>query len=215
LAVCFAMSALIGLIIYLPIYFETVLHLGADKSGLALLPLVVGTTTGAGIAGRFMSRMEHYKRIPVIGLSIAISATLTIGFFAQSLPFALFEVMLAALSMGLGSLLPVATVSLQNSVPKHELGTTMALLNFLRQLGSAFAVAAFGTILIALTAGSATGAAHELLLKQSGQDPVALATGFRILFLISGAALAISLTFLLRMDERPLRDARPSATTVE
>ncbi|MDB5594829.1 MAG: transporter [Hyphomicrobiales bacterium] len=215
LAVCFAMSALMGLIIYLPIYFETVLHLGADKSGFALLPLVVGTTTGAGIAGRLMSRMEHYKRVPMVGLSIAIVATSIIAIGGHSLPFALFELLLAALAIGLGSLLPVATVSLQNSVPKHELGTTMALLNFLRQLGSAFAVAAFGTILIGMTTGSGAGGAHELLLKQATENIDGLATGFRILFLISAAALMVSMAFLLRMEEKPLRDARPAAAVAE
>lgn len=210
ISVCFAMGALIGLIIYLPIYFESVTRLGADTSGLALLPLVVGTTVGAGIAGRYMSRLKHYKRMPAVGLSVAVLATLMLAAWPGAMPFVALELLLAALSVGLGTLLPVVTISLQNAVPNHELGTTMALMNFLRQVGSAFAVAAFGTILIGLSASPGAGS-HELLSREAGQDPAALVASFRMLFLVSSAALAVALVFLLRMEERPLRGARPAS----
>jgi MFS family permease len=118
----------------------------------------------------------------------------------------MLEIIFACLSMGLGSLLPVTTTALQNAVPRHEMGTTMALLNFLRQLGSAFAVAVFGTILIGLS-GVARGSAHELLLRSGNPNIQGLASGFSLLFLLTGAALALALFFLIRMEERPLRDA--------
>jgi EmrB/QacA subfamily drug resistance transporter len=205
ISVCFAMSVLIGLIVYLPIYFEVVLGYSADHAGLALAPLVVGTTVGAMITGRLMARSGSYKRPPMIGLSIAIVATLTLWLFARYLPFLVVEILLAALSMGLGTMLPVTTTALQNAVPRHEMGTTMALLNFLRQLGSAFAVAAFGTILIGLS-GAPRGAAHELLLRASNQNVDGLSHGFDLLFLITGVSLALSLVFLGRMEEKPLRE---------
>ena len=81
----------------------------------------------------------------------------------------------------------------------------MALLNFLRQLGSAFAVAAFGTILIGLS-GAPRGGAHELLLRASNQNIAGLSHGFDLLFLITGVSLALSLLFLGRMEEKPLRE---------
>jgi EmrB/QacA subfamily drug resistance transporter len=205
ISVCFAMSVLIGLIVYLPIYFEVVLGYSADHAGLALVPLVVGTTVGAMITGRLMGRAGSYKRPPMIGLSIAIAATLALWQFAHQLPFLVVELLLAALSMGLGTMLPVTTTALQNAVPRHEMGTTMALLNFLRQLGSAFAVAAFGTILIGLS-GAPRGAAHELLLRASNQNVEGLSRGFDLLFLVTGVSLALSLVFLARMEEKPLRE---------
>ena len=212
IAVCFAMGALIGLIIYLPMYFESVSRLGADLSGVALLPLVMGTTLGAGIAGRFMSRLKHYKRMPIAGLSISIAATLVLGAWSGSIPFLLLELMLASLAIGLGTLLPVVTISLQNAVPHHELGTTMALMNFLRQVGSAFAVAAFGTVLMSMATSGGPGS-HELLVREGLKDPEALASGFRILFVACSAALAVALAFLLRMEERPLKGSKPAGGT--
>ncbi len=206
LSVCCAMSVLIGLIIYLPIYFEVVLGFPADRAGMALVPLVLGTTIGAGFSGRYMARHDHYKRAPILGLCIAIASTLVLWLAADRLPLIMLEIIFACLSMGLGSLLPVSTTALQNAVPRHEMGTTMALLNFLRQLGSAFAVAVFGTILIGLS-GVARGSAHELLLRAGNPNIQGLANGFSLLFLLTGMALALALFFLLRMEERPLRDA--------
>ncbi len=205
LSVCCAMSVLIGLIIYLPIYFESVLGMSPDHAGLALVPLVVGTTLGAAVSSRIMGRSDSYKRAPIIGLCIAIAATLILWLAAPSLSLPMLELLLAALSMGLGSLLPVTTTALQNAVPRHEMGTTMALLNFLRQLGSAFAVAAFGTILLGLS-GLARGGAHELLMRAAGHDMAGLSRGFGLLFLLTGLSLAGALFFLIRMEEKPLHD---------
>lgn len=205
ISVCFSMSVLIGLIIFLPIYFEIVLGFDSDRAGMALVPLVVGTTVGAGIASQIMGRSPRYKRPGMVGLAISMIAALLLFAFAQQMHFILLEIILASLSMGLGAMLPVTTTALQNAVPRHEMGTTMALLNFLRQLGSAFAVACFGTILIGLS-GAARGNAHEILLRATAQNTDGLARGFTWLFLLTAISLALSFFFLGRMEEKELRD---------
>jgi hypothetical protein len=108
-------------------------------------------------------------------------------------------------------MLPVTTTALQNAVPRHEMGATMALLNFLRQLGSAFVVACFGTILISLS-GAARGSAHEILLRATAQNTDGLAHGFTWLFLWTAVSLTLSFLFLGRMEEKELRDT-PHAKT--
>ena len=50
------MGTYIGLTIYLPVYFETVRGLSASPSGLALIPLMVGTVAGATPPAASMSR---------------------------------------------------------------------------------------------------------------------------------------------------------------
>jgi EmrB/QacA subfamily drug resistance transporter len=210
-SVCFSMSVLIGLIIFLPIYFEIVLGFDADAAGMALVPLVVGTTIGAGIASRVMGRSPRYKRPGMIGLAISIVAALLLFAFARKMNLIVLEIVLASLSMGLGAMLPVTTTALQNAVPRHEMGTTMALLNFLRQLGSAFAVACFGSILISLS-GATRGSAHEILLRVGAQNTDGLARGFTWLFLLTAVSLALSFLFLGRMEEKELRDT-PHAKT--
>ena len=80
----FGMGAYIGLSLFMPVYFQSVRGLSTSNSGLALIPLMVGTVVGATIAGQLMGRITHYKRIPVIGLFVAMLATgVLCGFDSQ------------------------------------------------------------------------------------------------------------------------------------
>ncbi len=88
-ASCFGMGALIGLTVFLPLFFETVMGLTAGQSGLALIPLTVGVVCGATFAGRRLAHITHYKRVPLAGTLIAAGGCLILAHFAarMSLPF--------------------------------------------------------------------------------------------------------------------------------
>ena len=62
-----AMGVSIGLTIVVPMYFEVAHRLTATESGIALIPLAL-TTPGSLLAGQAMLYWKHYKRAPVIGL---------------------------------------------------------------------------------------------------------------------------------------------------
>ncbi len=49
---------------------------------------------------------------------------------------------------GLGVMYPVTTTIVQNAVAPHQLGIATGALNFVRQLGGAIIVAAFGAIVL-------------------------------------------------------------------
>ena len=204
LASCFGMGTFIGLTIYVPLYFEAVRGVSASQTGLALIPLMIGTVIGATASGRAMARVKHYRRLPVFGLIVAIATTLALGVGANGLPLLILEVTLAAVSIGLGTLLPVATVAIQNAVPPHQLGTATATMNFFRQVGGAILVAAFGAIVLGGAGAGRPGLTLETLAG-AGRDGVALAGTFRWVFLAAAAGLAAALLFLLMMEERPLR----------
>ena len=44
---------------------------------------------------------------------------------------------LASSAMAIGTVYPVATVSIQNAIARHQLGIAMGAMNFFRSLGSA------------------------------------------------------------------------------
>src|SRR6266436_3413054 len=67
----FALGAMMGLTVHLPLYYEVVYHLSASEAGLALIPLAAISTFGAAIAGRTMAQARHYKRVAIIGTAIA------------------------------------------------------------------------------------------------------------------------------------------------
>ncbi len=201
LSACFGMGTFIGLTIYVPIYFEAVLHLSASDSGLALIPLMFGTVVGATISGRVMANMTHYKRLPVAGLSVAVLATGVLAYDPRGLSLPAVEALLGVLSLGFGMLLPVTTVSIQNAVAPHQLGTATGMANFFRQLGGALVVAAFGAIVLNAFADTGEIVTFETLARLAGRDgsPV-----FSRVFWAAAACLAMALFFILLMEEKPL-----------
>ena len=61
------MGTLVGMTIFVPLYFEMVMHLSASQSGLALIPLMGATVMSSTLTGRLMMQVEHYKRMPLVG----------------------------------------------------------------------------------------------------------------------------------------------------
>lgn len=204
----FAVGTMVGLSIYLPIYFELVRGLSAAQSGLYLMALMTSTVVGAIIAGRLMGIMTHYKRPPLIGLALATIATATLAATAGSLSLLWFEVLIGLVGIGIGTQFPVVTTAVQNSVQQHELGTATANLNFFRSLGSAVLVSAFGAIFL----GSIfTGNEHigdlDVLAAEAARSGTDLDFVFQLVFAAAAVSLAIAYLGLLAMKEMPLRGA--------
>ena len=196
------MGTFIALSIFMPIYLESVLGFTASQSGLALLPLMIGTVTGATIAGRSMAFVTRYKIMPMIGLSVSAAATACLTIMPTGLPFIVLEILLATISVGIGTVLPTSTIAIQNAVARHELGTATATSNFFRQIGGALLVAIFGAVIFGDAGSSMHNDAPRTL------DPAAVATmvhAFRMVFGISCLSMLCALASFAAMEERPLR----------
>ena len=210
IAAGFGMGTFIGLTIYLPVYFETVAGLSAAHSGLGLLPLTCGTVLGATASGRAMTQLTHYKRVPVVGLSLALCGIVLLTATAGSMPLVPFCVLLGLISVGLGTMLPVATVSIQNAVLPHQLGTATGTANFFRQIGGALIVAVFGAIVLGGVGMSGAGISHEAV-RLDTVDRETMVRLFRYVFAATAIGFACALFFLLRMKELPLRGGAAEA----
>jgi hypothetical protein len=158
---------------------------------------------GATISGRVMANVTHYKRLPVGGLAVAMAATGLLIASAGRLSLLATELVLAAISLGLGTLLPVATVSIQNAAAAHQLGTATAVANFFRQLGGALIVAIFGAIVLGGVGPAGRGESLETLRSAVGGADLAAIFGWVFAAALAGFALAF--LFLLLMEEKPLR----------
>nr|WP_246520183.1 MDR family MFS transporter [Ancylobacter lacus] len=212
-AAAFAMGTLIGLSIEIPLYLEGVLHLSASQSGAALIPLMAGVVVGATGTGRMMGRITHYKRIPMVGLTVGTLALVALAAGSTRVPVAGLVVLLGFAGIGLGTVLPISTVAIQNAVPLPQIGTATAAMNFFRSLGGAVLTAAFGAILIG-GAGLEGGSLGERLLLHHGDADV-LAAAFRWVFAAAALALAGALLAVVAMEERPLRTSVHAAAAIE
>jgi EmrB/QacA subfamily drug resistance transporter len=139
--------AMFGAIIFLPLYLQTVGGASATNSGALILPLMAGLMTSSIASGRIISRTGRYKVFPVMG-----TATITIGLYLLSTMDAgtskvASSLYMALLGLGMGMIIQVMILAVQNSVEHRDLGTATAAESFVRSMGGAFGVAVYGAIL--------------------------------------------------------------------
>lgn len=196
-----AFGGMVGLSIFVPLYFETARGLSATQSGLGLIPFMGGVVMGAMVSGRSLLHLAHYKRPALAGLTIATAGLLAIG-LVPAMPLTLALVLFVVIGVGMGTPLPVCTVSIQNAVQPRLMGTTTGVMTFFRQLGGALAVAVLGAVLLAALA---TGGAADIETLARNADPARLASAFSRVFLTMGAVAAVAAVALMFLPERPLR----------
>jgi predicted MFS family arabinose efflux permease len=186
-----AAANMLGTTVFTPHFLQEVHGLRDSGSGLMLMPLSGGATVGAVAAGRLVAATGRYKLFPVVGLGVNAAAMLLLADVAGATPLALTSGYLALAGIGLGMVMPVMLVAVQNVVDPRDLGAGTASVNLFRSLGGAFGVALFGAILRA----SAPPGAAAVEAAQSFHSV------FRVGALIAVAALAIALF----LRETPLR----------
>jgi EmrB/QacA subfamily drug resistance transporter len=200
------MGVLVGMTIYVPLYFEVVLHLSAGESGVALIPMMSATVLWSTICGRLMTFLVHYKRVPLIGSVVGIASLVTLAAWSAELPIWAVLTLLFTVGSSFGTVFPISTVCLQNAVERSQMGVATGAANFFRALFSALIVAVLGAIVLGHLGGEG-GTAIETLARTASAGT--LAAAFRYVFLAAALVLCFGLAFLIALEERPLKGPTP------
>jgi EmrB/QacA subfamily drug resistance transporter len=210
-----ALGVMTGLMIYMPLYYQVVHKLSPTQAGLALVPVIIMTTPGSMLSGRAMMYLRHYKVSPYIGVGLTI-ATLAALVWWPAMPLAGAILAAGVIGFGVGTVFPVATVSIQNAVSRHELGTATGAMNFFRALNSALVVAIMGAILLGGFGGTPErgGVGVELLAATAGAAGIDVAEVFRWVFAAAFGFSVVAMIALLLLEERPLRGPAASPPPV-
>jgi EmrB/QacA subfamily drug resistance transporter len=138
--------AMLGALTFLPLYQQTVQHLSAVGSGLMLIPMMLGVTTTSLIGGFVMTRTGRYRFMPIVGgaiMSVAMFLLTGLGSTTSLLHSGIFYVVLG---IGMGFLMQITSVIVQNSVQPRDIGVASSSRTFFQQIGSSIGVALFGAI---------------------------------------------------------------------
>jgi EmrB/QacA subfamily drug resistance transporter len=146
-AIGFVMGfAMFGALTFLPLFMQNVKGVSPTASGLRILPLMLGMLGASVISGRLVTRWGRYKVFPVVG-----TALMTVGAYLLSLIDASTNSWVLALYMfvfgvGMGLIMQVLVVAVQNSVSYEDLGVATSSATFFRMIGGSFGTAVFGAI---------------------------------------------------------------------
>jgi len=152
--------AMFGSLTFLPLFFQEVKGISPIASGVRLFPMMAGLLVASIGSGQLVSRWGRYKVFPVVGTGL-----MTVGLFLMSRigettgAWTMAAYMLV-FGLGLGLVLQVLTVAVQNAVPYEELGTATSGVTFFRMIGGSFGTAVFGAIFSNLLIGNVLNALH-------------------------------------------------------
>jgi EmrB/QacA subfamily drug resistance transporter len=146
-AVGFVMGfAMFGALTFLPLYMQIVKGVSPTASGLRILPLMVGMLGASVTSGRLVTRWGRYKIFPILG-----TALMTVGAYLLSLIDASTNAWVLAgymlvFGVGMGLIMQVLVVAVQNAVSYEDLGVATSSATFFRMIGGSFGTAVFGAI---------------------------------------------------------------------
>ena len=135
-----------GIILYTPLFVQGVLGKTATGSGTVLTPLVFSMAAVGIIGGQIISRVKRIKPFTLFGtvvMSCGVYLLTTLDTASTTGTVALY---LTVTGLGLGLIMPTATLAVQSTVEKHMLGVATSATQFIRSLGSTVGTAVVGSL---------------------------------------------------------------------
>jgi len=161
------LSLIVGMVMFggllmIPQYLQIVKGASPTRSGLEMLPLMLGMMAASITAGQFTSRTGRYKIFPVVGTALMCGTMLLFHFEVQwNTPLPRTMAFMALMGIGLGLTMQTLVLSVQNAVPPQDMGTATASATFFRQLGGTAGTAIFLSVLFSTVGGKITSAIHR------------------------------------------------------
>lgn len=173
--------AMFGSVMFLPLFVQGVIGLNARDAGLVMAPMMISFIVGSIISGQIMTRTAKYRLLAHISAAAIVLGTFLLMTMDINTGYPTIIFNIVVLGLGVGSLMPLLNIAVQNAFPYRMMGTVSATQQFVSSLGGVIASPIFGAILFRgfqnrLNASLPVGL-KEITGDLSGIDPQALLTG--------------------------------------
>ncbi len=139
---------LYGVVVFTPLFLQSVLGASATGSGGMLAALGGGVVLGAVGSGQLLSRLGgNYRLAGLFGGFLMTGGAWLLSSMNAGTSLAGAAAYLVVVGAGMGALNTIATVAVQNTVPFAMVGAATSALHFFRLLSSAAGLALMGAVL--------------------------------------------------------------------
>jgi predicted MFS family arabinose efflux permease len=138
--------ALFGSVTYLPLFLQIVKGRSPTSSGLQLTPMMAGLLVTSIVSGRLISRFGRYKPFPVVGTAVMTVGMVLLSQLDLHSTTAYTSLAMVVLGLGLGAVMQVLVLAVQNAVDYRNMGVATAGSLLFRQVGGSIGIAVFGAI---------------------------------------------------------------------
>lgn len=151
----FSITTLIGfflgfgmfsIISFIPTFFQMSAQTSAMSSGFLMLPMVISITVTSIYSGIKVGKNNNFKKYLVIGSISAFISILLLTTIKTSTPLWLISFYLFILGAGIGNIIQIIVLVVQNNVDKSIVGVVTSTNNYFREVGASLGVAIFGSL---------------------------------------------------------------------
>ncbi|MEU6563493.1 MDR family MFS transporter [Nocardia nova] len=151
----FVLTSAIGLIVglsmfaalaFIPTYLQMATGASASVSGLLLIPMMVGMMITLIGSMSIITKTGRYRVFPPAGALVIIGGMLWLTRLDAQSSMWLVSAMLFVMGAGLGLIMQIIVLVVQNAVAPDQIGTATSANNYFREMGGAIGVAIFGSI---------------------------------------------------------------------
>ena len=207
--------AMFGSVTYIPIFLQVAKGATPTEAGLQMLPLIAGMLLSSIVSGQWISRTGRYRHFPIVGTALMTCALLALSFVRSGTPVQLVLVMAFLLGTGIGLVMQVLVIAVQNSVDYQDLGVATAGTTLFRSIGGSLGTAALGAVFVAAVAHAlAPGQAMPNLQEVTQMTPADRATyaevfaqAMAFVFRVAGAIALAGFALSWLLPQRALRES--------
>lgn len=131
-----------------PLFLQAVVGVDATRSGLLIVPMTLGMLVTSVTSGQIITRTGRYRAFPVIGSFVMAIAVWQLAEMGVGTGRWMAMGRLFLLGMGVGFVMQVVIVAIQNRVDHADLGIATSAASFFRSLGQTFGAAVLGALLV-------------------------------------------------------------------
>jgi EmrB/QacA subfamily drug resistance transporter len=187
--------ALFGSLTFLPLFMQTIRGLTPTESGLQLLPLMAGLLTTSILSGQVIARTGRYKAWPIAGTAVATAGLLMLSGLDKDTSDLVTALYMLVLGAGLGMVMQVLVLAVQNAVDYEELGVATSGATLFRSIGGSLGTAVLGAVF-----------SNRLDTLKLVEDPTSAFTdALSVVFLVAAGATVVAFVLAWVLPERPLR----------
>jgi len=137
-----------GSVLLIPLFLQSVIGVSAAVSGALLTPLILTVAVTSVISGVILSKTKLYKSLILFSLLFMTVGVFHLARIDATSPLTLIITYMLVVGAGMGLLLPVYTIVIQNAVPQDKVATVTGFSQFFRSIGGTIGVAAFGSVML-------------------------------------------------------------------
>ncbi|MTV49755.1 DHA2 family efflux MFS transporter permease subunit [Heliobacillus mobilis] len=143
----FLMSmGMFGAIMFMPLFMQGVIGVSASQAGTSMTPMMLSMVLSSTVGGFSLRRFGVKPQI-LVGLLILTAGSILVTTLGLHTTRWNASFVLSIIGFGLGLVMPVLTIALQEIFPRTMLGVVTSSGQLFRSIGGTFGVALFGAVM--------------------------------------------------------------------